>query len=230
MRILLFVVLISLTACASENEKKAFNLISEYFGTKVSYTKGFSKEVGRKDVDYISLALKGGEYVSTIASYKLSACAAMLFYTQMDEKELNKYSHIKISIFNNDTAKVAKYTNTYQFQTIKDIAIQSESFYLAAQKLQSDSTIELYNLLPEQYRSASVQGRFVKAVEKMKMDRGGIDSVKLVGISLVIDHTTKERYLNFTGMVKWKNNNKTPFVVATSEDHNIKGVKNFHVK
>ena len=219
-----------LVACASDQEEKAFNVIGDYYGAKVTYTKGFSSEVGKKTVKKISLHIKGGPYIGVENSKELAAYAAALLYVNLSDEEADKYTHITVKLFEDDPEKEAIYSSTYDIETIRNIAALSANFQKAEELLLNGTPNEIYELISEKNRVAGEKERFVSVIEKMKIDRSGIESVKLLGVGLLINNDTKERFLSFNGQVNWGNDISTAMIVRTSEDPNIEGVTHLNIK
>ncbi|MBU2926984.1 hypothetical protein [Winogradskyella psychrotolerans] len=219
-----------LVSCASEQEQEVFNVIGDYFESKVTHTKGFSSELGKSNVSYINLNIKGGPYINTIRPKVMAAYAATLLYTNLGDEAANKYTNIIISLFENETQKNPIYTQSYTIETIRNIAVLSAQFQEAEQILMHDSSSKLYDLLEEKYKSQEEKERFVSVIEKMKIDRSGVTSVKLLGVELLINSDTKERFLSFSGHVEWGNNLHTEISVRTAEDPNNKSIIHLNIK
>ncbi|WP_068760847.1 hypothetical protein [Aequorivita soesokkakensis] len=219
-----------LVACTTEQEEKAFSIIGDYYGAKVTSTKGFSSQVGKKNQNYINLYLKGGPYIGVEDSKKLAAYAAVLFYVNLSEEEVSKYTQIQVSLFENKTQKDPIYNTTYDVETLRNIAALSTNFQKAGELLLNGTPSEIYELIAEKNRVPGEKEQFESVIEKMKIERSGIKSVKLLGVELLINNDTKERFLSFNGEVKWGNDTATAMTVRTSEDPKIKGITNLNIK
>ena len=230
MKKLLTTLILLIVACASEEEQNAFNVIGDYYGAKVTYTKGFSSEVGKESEKYITLNLKGGPFIETEKPEQLAVYVAVLLYVNLSDDEVNKYTHIKINLFEKETETEAIYQRTYDIGTIKNIASKSENFQKAAQLLLDGAPGDIYNLLKEDYRNPQEKERFVSVINGMNTERSGIKSIKLLGVELLIDNNTKASYLGFNGQVEWENDMKTAMSVRTFEDANIKGLIHLNIK
>ena len=230
MKKLLTAFILLLVACASEQEEKAFTVIGDYYGAKVTYTKGFSSEVGKKTVKNINLNIKGGPYIGVENSKELAAYAAVLLYVNLSDEEADKYTHVTIKLFEDEPEKEAIYSSTYDIETIRNIAALSANFQKAEEILLNGTSNEIYELISEKNRVAGEKERFVSVVEKMKIERSGIKSIKLLGVGLLINNDTKERFLSFNGQVNWGNDISTAMIVRTSEDPNIEGVTHLNIK
>lgn len=230
MKRLLTAFILLLVACASEEEQNTFNVIGDYYGAKVTYTKGFSSEVGKKSEKHITLNLKGGPYIETEKPDQLAVYAAVLLYVNLSDENANKYTHIKINLFDDQTQNEAIYKRTYDIATIKNIASKSENFQKTAQLLLDGAPEDIYNLLIKSYRNPQEKDDFVSVINKMHTERSGIKSIKLLGVELLIDNNTKERYLGFNGQVEWENDMKTAMSVRTFEDATIKGLIHLNIK
>jgi hypothetical protein len=230
MKKLLTAFILLLVACASEQEQNAFNVIGDYYNAKVTYTKGFSSEVGKKTENYINLNIKGSPYLSTVKPEELAVYAAVMLYVNLSDEEANKYTHIKINLFNDQTEVEANYNRTYDIETIQNIASKSQYFQKAEQFLLEGNPGEIYDLIDEKYRSEQEKERFVSVIEQMKTEREGIKSIKLLGVGLLIDNNTKARYLAYNGQIEWGNEMTTDMTVRVFEDENINNVIHLNIK
>lgn len=230
MKKLLAVFIILLVSCASEQEEEAFKVIGDYYDAKVTYTKGFSSEVGKKSEKHITLNLKGGPYINAKKPDQLAVYAAVLLYANLSNDEVNKYTHIKINLFEKETETEAIYNRTYEIETIRNIASKSENFQKAAQLLLDGKPEDIYNLLIKDYQNPQEKERFVSVINDMNTERNGIKSIKLLGVELLIDNNTKERFLSFNGQVEWENAMTTAISVRTFEDVSINGLIHLNIK
>lgn len=230
MKKLVTAILILLVACASEQEQEAFKIIGDYYGAKVTHTKGFSSEVGKETVNYINLDIKGGPYINPENAKQIAAYAAALLYVNLSDDEAAKYTDIQISLFEDETQKEPIYKRTYGIKTVQNIAALSANFQNAEQLLLNGTPGELYDLLVEKYRSPEQKENFVAVIEKMKTQRSDIKSIKLLGAELLINNETKERFLSFIGQIEWGNDTSSEMTIRTTEDPNTKGLMNIDIK
>ena len=226
---LLFTTALFFLSCASEEEQKAFKVIEDYYGTKVEFSKGFSKSMGKKDINTLNIDLKGGEYLKLVPAERLAPYAAVLLNVNIADEEIAKYSHIKVRLFEEETDSAAFYDNIYDVKTIQNISSKSVYFQEAADLLQKKSIDGLYEMLPSDHRSEADKIKFAEEIDKMVQTRGEISSIKLVGVNLIINNKTKKRYLDYQGLVLWGNGELTPIYIAAAEDPTIDGMRNIDV-
>lgn len=216
-------------SCASEEEQKAFKIIEDYYGTKVEFSKGFSKSMGKKDINTLNIDLKGGEFLKVVPPERLAPYAAVLLNVNLEDEDVEKYSHIKVRLFEEETDTAAFYDNIYDVKTIQNISVKSVYFQEAADLLQKRAIDGLYDMLPSDHKSEADKIKFAEEIDKMVQQRGEISSIKLVGVNLIINNKTKKRYLDYQGLVSWANGELTPIYIAASEDPTIDGMRNIDV-
>ena len=216
-------------SCASEEEQKAFKIIEDYYGTEVEFSKGFSKSMGKNDINTLNIDLKGGEFLKVVPPERLAPYAADLLNVNLEDEDVEKYSHIKVRLFEEETDTAAFYDNIYDVKTIQNISVKSVYFQEAADLLQKRAIDGLYDMLPSDHKSEADKIKFAEEIDKMVQQRGEISSIKLVGVNLIINNKTKKRYLDYQGLVSWANGEMTPIYIAASEDPTIDGMRNIDV-
>ena len=223
MKRLVIVFLLFLVACASGQDQKPFDIVAEYFEAKVTYTTGFSNKVGKKNVKYIDLNIMGGPYVNTEPPKQLSAYAAVLLYTNLSDEDRAKYTHIQINLFRNEAQKETDRTYNYDINTIHNLATLSANFQKVEEMLLNNTPDDIYNLFVEKNKPPDLN-RFVPYFKEKSIERSGVKSVKLLGVTSLIDDGAKERYIGFNGQVEWGNADTTIVMIETYRDPTIKGI------
>lgn len=226
----IFSTLLFLAGCASQQEQKAFKIVGDYFGAKANYAKGYSSQLGKESENYISLSLTGGPYINAEKPDQLAVYAAVLLYENLSKEEAQKYTTIKINLFEEGAGNIALYKRNYDIKDIKNIAAKSQYFKQVADFLKANDIKNIYNLLDENHRSDDEREQFESAVSSMMSERQGIKSAKLLGVELLIVKESNVRILKFYGDVQWNTDTTTMLSVRTFEDSSAKNIIHLNIK
>ncbi|SHG70179.1 hypothetical protein [Winogradskyella jejuensis] len=206
-------------SCASDQEQEAFAHIGNYYNAEVNFTKGFSSKVGKETENYIALKIKNSPYEKRIKEDQLSVYAATLLLENLNDEEIDKYTHIKVNFFHEtDSEEKADSLISYKIETIKNVSRKSQVFKNTVNALLNASGVDVFRMLDEKYRDPKREQGFAEAINSMKIERNGVKAIKLLGVEALVDKTTRERYLGYNGEIAWGNNTNSYLSVRTFED------------
>ncbi len=105
-----------LTSCASETETKAVQEIANFYGGRVSYSKGVATSTSEGSKLYFELKLSDSPYINSVEAEEPGSFSAFAVYRNLSEEEKEKYTHIKTSIEQQagDSKKTTEFEYTVQ--------------------------------------------------------------------------------------------------------------------
>jgi hypothetical protein len=105
-----------LVGCASETETRAVHEIANFYGGRVSYSKGVAASTTEGSKKYFELKLSESQYINSVAAEEPASFSALTIYRNLSEEEKDKYTHIKTSVEQQagDSEKTTEFEYTIQ--------------------------------------------------------------------------------------------------------------------
>jgi hypothetical protein len=185
MRTLLILLLaILLTACASETEQKSLDKIAEIYDATTSYSKGFSSSVGQETIRKFTAKVSESKLIDSLNPNVTSSNIALLVFDGFNEDEKSKYKSIDVQLINKNGDTM---NYSYPSDILNKLHAKSKVFYQFSNGLLENDALKIDELRNEKQIPQPVGTRILANLSNYSNSYGSLVAYQPFGIAEASD-------------------------------------------
>tara|TARA_Y100001933_G_scaffold264414_1_gene329923 strand:+ start:11515 stop:12180 length:666 start_codon:yes stop_codon:yes gene_type:complete len=213
-------------SCASENQQKGLGLVSDLYGAKTSYTKGFKINNGKKATIF-TVKVGQSKALDTLPWPTASSNIALMIYENFSDEERENFTNIAVE--KDEKEEDRRETQYFELGRLADAMEQANVFKKFSDYLMKENYEAIVDDVDSRYKNAQTLPNLKAYMNGLIAKHGKITGYNRMEYGILTPNSGGDKLFKYLGYLKFSDQSIWPYSVTASMDLSNKDILGYRL-